>query len=110
MPGASVTRATSKRPKARPASSKLCREVRGGTILLSRYLSYKDQRNFGTLIAVSKETAESEMMVNVEHYQTNAKDANFRDVKTFPFDEFERAAALYESYLVERLGVPPKQR
>ncbi len=50
------------------------------------------------------------MMVNVEHYQTNAKDANFRDVKTFPFDEFERAAALYESYLVERLGVPPKQR
>jgi hypothetical protein len=88
---------------------KLGRDIRDGKMVLNRYLSYKNRQKFGAQITVVKETAESEMTVTVDYYRTSAKDANFRQGKTFPFDEFEQAAALYESYLVERLGVACNQ-
>jgi hypothetical protein len=83
-------------------------DTTAGKPYLSGHLSYKNRQNFGAIIAIIQETADSDMVVSVDHYRIRAKEANFREATPFPIDEFEQAAALYETYL-DRLGAPRRK-
>jgi hypothetical protein len=79
-----------------------------GQEYICRYISYKNGENVGTQLTVTQLTAASELEVTVEYYQTNAGAENFRRPERFAIGEFDRAAALYRSNLLE-VGVAPRQ-
>lgn len=77
-----------------------------GKQYISRYLSYKNDRNLGSQITVIQEAADSGILVTVDYYRVDPKRASLRALRTFPMGDFDSAAALYRNNLVE-LGVAP---
>jgi hypothetical protein len=78
-----------------------------GKQYISRYLSYKNDRNLGSQITVIQAAADAEILVTVDYYRVDPKRESLRELQTFPMGDFDSAAALYRNNLIE-LGVAPK--
>lgn len=76
-----------------------------GTAFLCRYISYKNADNQGAQITLEQSSFDSELLITVDRYQTNAKKDNYRNGLQFSMGQFEAAANLYRQYL-EELGIP----
>ncbi|MGJ7918684.1 hypothetical protein ACI48D_24845 [Massilia sp. LXY-6] len=83
------------------------REI-SGTAFLCRYVSYKNADNQGAQITLEQSSFDSELLITVDRYQTNAKQHNYRDGVPFTMGQFDDAARLYRQYL-EELGIPRRQ-
>lgn len=79
-----------------------------GTAFLCRYISYKNADNQGAQITLEQSSFDSELLVTVDRYQTNAKEDNYRDGLQFSMGQFDAAANLYRQYL-EELGAPRRR-
>lgn len=79
-----------------------------GAAFLCRYLSYKNDDNQGAQITLVQSSFDSELLITVDRYQTNAKEHNYRDGQQFAIGQFDAAAQLYRQYLAE-LGIPRRQ-
>ncbi|MDN4051753.1 hypothetical protein QPK32_01470 [Massilia sp. YIM B02763] len=80
-----------------------------GTAFLCRYLSYKNADNQGAQLTLEQATFDSELLITVDRYQTNAKEHNYRNGVQFGMGQFEAAANLYRQYL-EELGIPRRRQ
>jgi hypothetical protein len=79
-----------------------------GAAFLCRYLSYKNSDNQGAQITLAQSSFDSELLITVDRYQTNAKEHNYRDGERFAMGDFDAAAQLYRDYLHE-IGVPRRR-
>lgn len=79
-----------------------------GAAFLCRYLSYKNSDNQGAQITLAQASFDSELVITVDRYQTNAKEHNYRDGERFTMGQFDTAAQLYRTYLNE-IGVIQRQ-
>ena len=79
-----------------------------GTAFLCRYISYKNADNQGAQITLEQSSFDSELLITVDRYQTNAKEHNYRNGLQFGMGQFDAAANLYRQYL-EELGIPRRQ-
>ncbi|HZW13921.1 MAG TPA: hypothetical protein VFF81_12115 [Noviherbaspirillum sp.] len=75
-----------------------------GEKFLWRYISYKNPANQGADLSLVQDKADTEVLVFVSRYRTNAKEANFNEVQQFAFGELDQAEALYRRYLGELTG------
>lgn len=80
-----------------------------GEHYLCRYISYKNEENLGTQLTLSQLTSESQMIITVGTYRTNATKENFRDEHLFALGELEQAVEKYRAHL-SHLGAKPLLR
>ncbi len=72
-------------------------EMLSGNLYLDLYISYKNENQDGAALALTQDSVDSELVVNVQRYKTGQ--GAFRTEKKFTMDDFPLAEAEYEEHL-----------